>query len=83
MDSNATADTNIRALPIYRLGWSEGHDLGLRQGLDAVAAERTRLDALADVHASSTHSPAHLAYADGRLAAVALVIAGIFRQATR
>jgi hypothetical protein len=38
MSSNATTDANIRALPLYRLGWSDGHDLGLRQALDAITA---------------------------------------------
>jgi hypothetical protein len=54
--------------------------IGLRLALDAITAERTRLEALADVHASS--APATLAYADGRLAHVQRVIAAIFRQAT-
>jgi hypothetical protein len=48
-----------------------------------LTAERIRLDALADVLASSATAPtaACITYADGRLAAVAAVIAGIFRQA--
>jgi hypothetical protein len=42
MGSNAT-EHNIRELPIYRLGFNDGHDLGLRQALDAITSERVRL----------------------------------------
>lgn len=54
ISSNATTDANIRALPLYRLGWSDGHDLGLRQALDAITSERVRLE---QVPTKGPHSP--------------------------
>jgi hypothetical protein len=75
-----TSDANIRALPIYRLGWSEGHDLGLRQALDAITAERRRLDELASRdHDSHSMTAARIAFAGARLGTVAQAIAAIFR----
>jgi hypothetical protein len=78
-------DQYTREHPAYRAGYAAGVDLGLRQALDALTAERIRLDALADVLAGSATgtTAARITYADGRLAAVAAVIAGIFRRAAR
>jgi hypothetical protein len=65
MASNAI-EHNIRQLPLYRLGWNDGHDLGLGQALDAITFQRARLR-------PQTDSPCH-DHVDGRLGAVAKVI---------
>jgi hypothetical protein len=62
----------VRELPSYRLGWNDGHDLGLRQALDAITSERVRLEQL------PSSAPCRN-YADGRLADVAKVVAAKFR----
>ncbi len=69
-----------RELPIYRDGLAVGTDIGLRLALDAITLERNHQDQLADDPDSG--SPASRAYADGRLLAVARVIAARFRVGT-
>jgi hypothetical protein len=79
MSSNATTDAAIRELPIYRLGWSDGHDLELRQALDAITSERVRLG---QVPTKGPHSPSSPCrdFADGRLQSVARTLAAMFRS---
>jgi hypothetical protein len=70
-----------RELPIYRDGLAVGTDIGLRLALDAITLERIHQDQLATDQESGT-SAACRAYADGRLLAVARLIAARFRADT-
>lgn len=45
--NDSIADNNIRALPLYRLGFDAGKDVGLRLALDALTAERVRQETMA------------------------------------
>jgi hypothetical protein len=70
-----------RDLPIYRDGLAVGTDIGLRLALDAIDAERVRQQQLTAADPDSKSPTAGCrAYADGRLLAVARVIAVRFRQ---
>jgi hypothetical protein len=68
----------IRALPIYREGFTAGRDVGLAIALAAITAERAHQERLASRPDSG--SPACRVYADGVLLAVAKVMARRFRQ---
>lgn len=81
MDSYAT-EHDIRALPIYRLGFDAGRDAGLVIALSAITAERRRLERItprSDTYPSHSPNAACIAYADGRLLEVARTIGAIFR----
>jgi hypothetical protein len=69
---------DIRSLPIYVDGVAAGTDIGLRLALDALTLERIYQDQLA-TDPESGSSAACRAYADGRLLAVAKVLAARFR----
>jgi hypothetical protein len=64
-----------RELPIYQDGVAVGTLIGVRLALDAIDAERVRLT----TERPDSGSSACRAYADGRLVAVARVLAGRFR----
>jgi hypothetical protein len=69
-----------RELPIYRDGLDIGVLIGVRLALDAVDAERVRQQQLTAADPDSkSPTAACRAYADGRLLAVAKVIAARFR----
>ena len=78
MASNAT-EHDIRRLPLYRLGFNDGQDLGLRQALDAITAERRSLED--DIIVGTVTDPSNptYAFADGRLESVAKRIGALFR----
>ena len=72
--------TNIRQLPIYKDAFAAGVDLGTRQALDAIEAERDRQDWLSQsLHAGSNIAARH-AYASAILLGVARTVARHFRQ---
>ena len=80
--SNSLYDRHTREHPAYRAGFTAGHDLGLRQALDAITVERRSLgdDIIGTV--TDPNNPTY-AFADGRLETVAKRIGVLFRQATR
>jgi hypothetical protein len=83
MSTSSTYDQLTREHPAYAAGFARGRDVGLVIALNVITRER---NSLADdlIIANATDDPRHamvITYADGRLAAVQVVIAGIFRQA--
>ena len=78
MTDNITPE--IRDLPIYQLGFSDGRDVGLRLALDALTQERTRQTLLQDTYPGNPAEAFRHHYCAGRLADVAKVIGARFRQ---
>jgi hypothetical protein len=77
MNDNATTDAAIRALPIYRLGFDAGRDVGLAIALHTITKEASRQQDLAAI-ANITLAPSD-AYALARLTDLATVVAVYFR----
>jgi hypothetical protein len=78
MDPNLNPE--IRALPIYQLGFSDGRDVGLREALDAITQERIRQTHMQATHDAASPAAARHEYAAARLVDVSKVIGARFRQ---
>jgi hypothetical protein len=72
--------TNIRQLPIYRDAFAEGVDLGTRQALDALTAERDRQERLATKRRAGSQVASRHTFAAGILLDVTKTVARRFRQ---
>jgi hypothetical protein len=78
MTSNLSPE--IRALPIYQLGFHDGQDVGLRIALDAITGERIRQTQIQGTHDAASPAAARHHYCAGRLVDVSKVIGARFRQ---
>ncbi len=67
-------------LPAYQLGFADGRDVGLREALDAITAERTRQTLLQNTYPGNPAEAFRHHYCAGRLVDVSKVIAARFRQ---
>jgi hypothetical protein len=70
----------IRDLPIYQLGFSDGRDLGFRISLDAITQERVRQATMQATHEAGSPAAFRHSYAAARLVDVAKVIGDRFRE---
>jgi hypothetical protein len=78
MSNNITPE--IRALPLYQLGFHDGQDVGLRIALDAITQQRIRQTLLQDTYPGSPAEAFRHHYCAGRLADVSKVIGARYRQ---
>jgi hypothetical protein len=73
---------DIAALPLYKLGFHNGQDTGLRLALDQLTQERIRQTQMQATHDAASPAAARHEFAAGVLSTVAKRVAAIFRQET-
>jgi hypothetical protein len=80
--SSSTYDALTREHPAYRAGWNDGRDTGLVIAMNIITMERGRLHQVLTTGSPSQRplDASRISYAEGRLYAVARILAAMFRS---